>query len=738
MPRHRRNRVAEHLAVVVAYVAGGAAAFAPPAPTGRPLVDATLLGIAVAGVVYAAASAPWWLLVIAAGAALTVAINPVAMVVAALALGLALYIGVRRRNLPELRAVSAGLTFNALAWAELEGFFFGLTAIIGCVAALAVFIVGIRRRPRTIRRRAWTIVGLTGAVAVVAGVGLGIAGASARSSLARGQQLAEQGISALNEGDFALAAERLEQSAASLQRADNQLSRPWALPAALVPVVSQHRSAALDLTGVGATAIAEVGAALRQIDPDRLRVTAGQIDLQSVRALAEPFQRVDAALDEVGRALLRADSPWLVPPVGDALASVSDEVAENAPRVDNAVTAAELAPQLLGGDGPRRYLALFTTPAEARGLGGFPGNYAELTFDDGRIAMTEFGRVADLERIDQEIGTSLSEPTQFLELYGGFGFDNGQGKVGTAAWRNLTMTPHFPWVAQVAVDLYGQETGVELDGVLVLDVFVIEALLQYTGPIDLPSVGQQLNADNAAEFLLSGQYEFTGEDNPDRIDALEEAARATIDQLLAGSLPEPTTLARDLGPLAAERRLLVWTDDEAEQSLLRRVGLLGEIPPHAGRDGWSFAVNNAGGSKIDTYLRRRATYTSMIDAETGDTIATLRIELRNTAPAAGPPNYVIGNSFGFPPGTSRLYATFYSPLHVTAASINGETWGLRPAVEAGWRTYSNFLTIGPGDTVVIELQLRGHLERPDEMEVWEQPLSTPLEIVDDPADEGEG
>ena len=48
---------------------------------------------------------------------------------------------------------------------------------------------------------------------------------------------------------------------------------------------------------------------------------------------------------------------------------------------------------------------------------------------------------------------------------------------------------------------------------------------------------------------------------------------------------------------------------------MRRVGLLGAIPALDGADGWSFTVNNAGGSKIDTYLQRAATYTSTTDAD---------------------------------------------------------------------------------------------------------------------------
>ena len=52
---------------------------------------------------------------------------------------------------------------------------------------------------------------------------------------------------------------------------------------------------------------------------------------------------------------------------------------------------------MLGADGPRTYLLLFTTPSESRGLGGFVGSYAELTADDGQLALGAFGRAQDLD-----------------------------------------------------------------------------------------------------------------------------------------------------------------------------------------------------------------------------------------------------------------------------------------------------------------------------------------------------
>ena len=726
MPPRRSNRVGEFAAVVVAYVAAVAAAFAPPSPTGRPLVDALLVALAVGVVTWAGASAPWWALVVASGAAIVSSADLLLGAIAFVAFLIALYIGVQRRNLPEWRAASAGISLNVLAWSHLNGFF-GLTAIVGIATALFVFVLGIRRRPRRIRRVAWIGAGSVAVVALFAAAGFGLSASQARAELRQGRDAAEDGIDLLSDGQFAQAADRFESASASLQRAKDQLGSPLAAASSAVPIVAQHRAAALELSNAGADATARIAAALREIDPQQLRVQRGTIDLAAIAALGQPFADVDGALRELSLAVARSRSPWLLPQLDDELDTLSTRIADNAPKLQNAREAVALAPQMLGGDAPRTYLVLFTSPAEARGLGGFTGNYAQLTIDHGHIAMSGFGRVSELESRANAKGVRIADQAEFLADYGRFGFDlDGHGRVGEAAFRNLTMTPNFPSVGHIAADVYEQVTGTAVDGVIVMDPYVIQTLLSYTDGITLTTVPVKLTSKNAAAFILKDQYAIA-QDNPTRIDALDEAAQKTVAALLAGALPDPAQLGRDLGELATERRLLVWTKDPAEQDLLRHTGLIGAIPPAAGADGWSFTVNNAGASKIDTYLQRKASYRSTTDPKTGETTGVLRVQLTNTAPASGLPDYVIGNAVDLPVGTSRLYVSFYSPMELQQATFQGQPVTLSPGHEAGWNVYSQYIELPAGTTATFELHVTGRLEHPDQLVTWTQPLALPLE-----------
>jgi hypothetical protein len=261
-----------------------------------------------------------------------------------------------------------------------------------------------------------------------------------------------------------------------------------------------------------------------------------------------------------------------------------------------------------------------------------------------------------------------------------------------------------------------------------MDPFVIAGLLHYSGPIELTTRPVTLTTENAADYLLEGQYLEVDDaaSNSARIDALDEAGHKMFAALLTGSIPDPPTLAADLGPLVEERRLLIWTTVDAEQDFLRDVGLLGEMPVALGAHGWGLTVSNQGFSKIDSFLERRASYSYSVDPETGVVSGTLRVELTNGAPASGLPEYVIGNSFGMPLGTSRLYVSFYSTMLLASGSRDGETAFLSADQEQGWNVYSQFVTIPPGGTVSFELVFRGAPPDPDTVVTWTQPLVHPL------------
>ena len=726
----RRNRVDERYAVAIAAVAGIAAAFAGAQPTGGAVVDVMLVVAGVAAVVWAAASAPWWAPTAAAGIGAAIALDPVIALVGAAAFGLGLFIGVRRRDQSELRALVAAMAMNVLIRSELQGFH-GLSAIIGIALGAALFVVGIRRRPSAIRRIGWTTTATVGGVGAVALLALAVTALSVRSDLSAGASQARQAITVLNSGDYEQAAALFDASAGAFSRSDDRLNGILAAPSRLVPGVSQNVSAGADLSAAAAAGTAEAAAALRAIDPASLTLVDGEIDLAAVAAVEEPLLRVRGVLDDLRATSDGVASPWLLGPVQDELADLDERLVSNEPRLENALDAVRLAPQILGADGVRRYLVLFTTPVEARGLAGFMGNYAVITADNGAIDVTDFGRRSDLERyVAENPATCDGCPQEFLDRYGRFGITGGDefGGFGALAWSSITLPAHFPYVGEAAQVVFPQSGGDPIDGVIAMDPYVIQALMRYTGPVDVPELDLTVDPDDAADFILRDQYAGLGTDdsagNDDRIDALETIGTEVIRRLLEGSLPEPSVIARDLGPLASEQRLLFWTDDPDEQALFDRIGLLGALPPLGDDGGFGMTVSNFGHSKIDFYLDRSVEVT-VETADDGSRTLVADVTLTNNAPASGLPRYVIGNNYDYPTGTSWLWVNFFGPDSLATAARNGEPMELAQTAEAGWRVYEHFEVLAPGATVTYRLEFELAPGSEGEPVVWTQPLVRP-------------
>ncbi len=693
----------------------------------RPYVDWILVGVGVAAVVWAAASAPWWAVAGAAGIAAVVAFEPIVAAVAAVAFGLGLWIGVRQRDQSTLRAIVAAVAMNALIRSELDGFL-GLSAIIGITVGVALFVVGLRRRPSAIRRIGWISAASIGAVAVVAVVAAGWTAFTVRSDLTDGSRQARGAVDVLDSGDYQQAAVGFRAAANSFDSVDRRLDSPLGRLALVVPGVAQNVSAGADLSAAAAATLDDVAVALEQVDPEALRVVGGAIDVDAISAVEAPLAQVQASLADLRQVTADVQSPWLLGRLQDELADLTREFDEKEPRLDNAVDAVRLAPQILGADGSRRYLVLFTSPVEARGLTGFIGNYAVVEIDEGQIRVTDFGRRSDLQQAANESGASCAEcPEEMLARYGDSGLDRGDGTFGSEGWTSLTLPAHFPYVAEAAQIMFPQSGGDPIDGVIAMDPHVVQALMQYTGPIELAEAGLTVQPDEAARFLLEGQYDLIpAGSNDERIEAIDTLGQQVIGTLLTSALPVPSELAGDLGPLASEHRLLMWTDEPAEQDILDRVGLLGALPPLGDDGGFSVMVSNAGHNKIDAYLDRTVD-TTIENRPDGTRVLIAEVTLTNTAPENGLPAYVIGNDYGFPPGTSYLWINFFGPDKLLGATRNGEPMTLQtsPSTEVGWHAYDGYEVLASGETATyrLEFELGPADDEVDDPTVWLQPLA---------------
>jgi hypothetical protein len=681
------------------------AAVTGPDPTASRVGDVVVLAGLGLAVALAGSRARPWTVLLAAGVAAGTTTGPVAAVAWATLLA-AVGIVIRRgspRMLGDAGAVVASVAYLCLLHQSTYGFH-GAPLLVGGATTTAVLVSGYRGAGHRSRRRARRLMAAVATVGVVATVAFTGALLLAMHHLDRGSVAAERALDQARAGRTASAGDQVEQAAREFALAQARLSSWWAQPARFVPGVSQQAVAVGQLTDEGRRVASSGDVVQSASDYRSLKYQSGRIDLDQVAMLTAPVGDASRELQASADRLQAVDRSWLLPPLASKARSFEEHVVTAA---DDAATAHEvlsLLPDLLGATGDRHYFVAFLNPAEARGLGGFMGNYGELEAVDGRMRMIRSGKIADIEPAVKGVRT-LDGPREFLERYGRFD--------PADYLRDASVSPHLPYVADVISQLYPQAGGHRVDGVVTMDPYALAALLELTGPIRVPGYDRVLTSDNLPGIALRQQYlDFSGR-NDERKDLLVDLTDLAFDRLLNGDLPSPGRLIDVLGPMVRERRLMLWSKDRGEERLFEHMGADGRMPVAAGADAFLLAHQNFGNNKIDAYLQRSVDYRATVDQATGAVRATAAITLRNNAPAAGLPQYVIGNRRAAPDGTNLMNLTVYSALGLRSATLDGTGVSMGGSPEAGLNAYDLPVIIPPGGTARLVLHLEGGVDLRD-------------------------
>jgi hypothetical protein len=700
--RFRRPKPTRFERVAVLCLAGASGILAGAAGTHATanrvsdFIVAAGLGVAV---VAAGSISRTWTWLVGAGVVTALAVAPW-NVFGGVAMAVGLVAAALPNDLPERRAFggAVGLVV-AQGLLRLDVDRFGRSALAAAVV-VGVMAVSAYRAARTeTRSRVRTGVVIGGALATLAVLGFLLVALQSKSAVEVGIKRSREGLAAARHGETNNAAQLLNQASRSFGSAHRDLSSWLARPVAVLPLVGQQARALQLLSGAGASVAKVASESAGVTNVEDLKVVDGTLDLDQVRSMAEPLASVVAALESASTDGARAESSWLLPPVADRLDTFTESIGDALHDGQTAKEAVAVLPALLGGEGTRHYMVCFATPSEQRDLGGFIGAYGQLVAENGKLDLVETGRIQDLN--DRRQGLTITDPTVFPSRYLAWDVND--------YWQNISATADFPTMAEAARQLWPQVIGDHLDGVLYVDPVTLAALLDLTGPVSVPGYEPKLSAAGAADFLLRGQYqEFLVGD--DRHDFLLDASRTVFDKLTSGNLPGPRRIADTLAPAAHQRRLLLHSFHPEEQALFERLRLDGALPPVGTGDFLSVRSSNLGINKIDAFQERTIDYKATVNPSTGEIAATVTVEIANTAPAGGLPDYVIGNKFNLPLGTNSQVIAVYTPFDLTGVTQDGVSVGNGAFAENGRKVYTALTRIPAGQTVTLVFSLTGVLD----------------------------
>lgn len=561
---------------------------------------------------------------------------------------------------------------------------------------------GLRRRLDDLPRGAvWGA--LVVALVLVVFIGwLALEGSQAKSNLEQARTSAEQAKDALLAGksdDATRHAEGALFHATQARAATHSL--PWNIVAA-VPLLGSPLKTTQQISDVVVGLADDVllpGATLGAgLSPEKL-INGTRLDLKLLRAEQPRLTELAGAAAELDSQAQAISNPAYLSLIRNARSQLQDQTSRLSQLLGNTSIAAQLAPSMLGADGPRTYLMGFQTNAEARGTGGLLGGFGIIRFDNGIPRVDTLGSNAELTGAvaDVDLGP------EFERLYG-----------WTNPWtdfRNSNLSPHFPYAAQIWKSMWERQSGAKVDGVIALDPVALSYVLGAIGPVSLPD-GEVINADNVVELTMSTAYMRFPNDQPARKRYLQDIANAVVKKM-TGPIQSPRQLIDALGKAAGERRISVWSASPADQKLLEETSLAHVVPddeaPYA-----QVIINNLAGNKMDYYLDREIEYAA--DGCDGDMRnSTITVRLSNTATADRPlPDYVAGTlglapeiPLNAPSGTMvtslRVIAT--KGARLMSVTSNGNKTSAITHVENGHPSFEVQVAIPPGQSGEVTFRL---------------------------------
>ena len=455
----------------------------------------------------------------------------------------------------------------------------------------------------------------------------------------------------------------------------------WGLAAA-VPVLGATPETVRAVTTALDQAVGDMAPAVDGIvglRPAALVGEDGSVDVAAISSVVPDMHQaqagVSAALATLEDVKAETDGAFVVAQVEQARTELSDRLISLDSTLRTVVRTAEIAPPLLGADGPRRYFVGILNPNESRGVGGFLGTWAIVTADAGHLTIDEVGSNTDLPGFTT-LPVDLGD--DFAAYYGD----------GAANISNFNISPHFPDAAKLWLKSWEQKTGERLDGALAADVVALGQLVAASGgQVSLPDGGSLTGAE-LTEFALAGIYEkFPAAESVERKDYQVAVASEAVQEVTDGASSNPEAVASTLANAITERRMLAWVADEDLQARIIKTPLGGSLAvpdgPHV-----AFIAINSSMSKLDTYLERSVRYdVGRCPDESGRVRSLVTVTLTSRIPeGADLPAYVISQAEMGPDGPiNSVLAQLHLPngAKVLDVQVDGEPAAYSPFTEQG-------------------------------------------------------
>ena len=349
--------------------------------------------------------------------------------------------------------------------------------------------------------------------------------------------------------------------------------------------------------------------------------------VQGLVAARPQIEAAQAALARAAGSRAAVDEGRLSPRL-EALIGRFDRVL---PLLEEAPAILAALPGLLGADGPRTYLLLAQNNQELRATGGFISGVGLVQIADGQIGELHF---QDSYAVDDLTRPHPPPPDPLRRQMG----------AGMLLLRDANWWPDFPTSAQRIADLYRQDQGRVVDGVVAVDLTTLRLFLQAIGPVQVPGYDRPVDSNNMQTMLISyweaPRVGAPGREESDwwqhRKDFAADLLAAILSRLSAHADPEElAALAQAAGTALRQRHLLLYVTDPQGQAFLRQMGWDGALRDSPG-DYLLVVDSNVGFNKVNPNIEQTIDYQAVVDPDGAATVQltlTYRHRVQQPMPA---------------------------------------------------------------------------------------------------------
>lgn len=492
-------------------------------------------------------------------------------------------------------------------------------------------------------------------------------------------------------------------TAAARDAADDPL---WSL-ATMLPAIGVNFSAVAEAArsadDVASLGLAPLARVFSSLDWDSVLPSGTGTNLEPLVAASPSVSSAAHAVRVSAERMNRIDVSILLPEVAEPLTRARVQLQEVTDVLNAAADASKLVPTMLGAQAPRNYLLMIQNNAEARATGGIPGALAVLNIDEGRLTLGTQSSAGDVGAMSPTLPVDSGQ----LHIY-----SSRLGKF----MQDVNLTPDFPTSASIAQAMWEKKTGQHVDGVISIDPVALGYILDATGPVMVSSpevialaggeLPTELNGKNVVQTLLSDVYGKIEE--PKLQDAYFAGVAQEVFAALSTGKGDAKALIDGISRATAEGRVLVWSGQAAEQSVIVKYPLSGTIAgPSIAPAQFGVYFNDGTGAKMDFYVKRTVQLIKECSKD-GYEQTTVRITSTNTAPedaATSLPAYVTGDGvFGVPSGSVQTNIVAYGPFqaNVETAKLDGTRTDFAPYIHSNRPVGVLAVRLSPGETKTVD------------------------------------